>query len=265
MKFLLTSCNYNAWPNVEASVVASLDAKAAYESSGSGTVDIVYKDNGSVDESREFLESCAHRGMDVIIGANIGKARAINDIVKSREGKYDVIVSLDSDMKFEDPRSFFFNLEKTFHKFGNKISCAVGWQTGNSMFRRKFEWIQTPSGISYFAPKEGYGYGIAGGCIAVSAEDWKTCEGYDESRGIYGSNDGIIMLKLFRRTNRPICVVRELVTYHPPEKDEAYKKWKDDRQKEQMNYGKCMSSVGFYDDKHSKESADNADVQGQEF
>ena len=265
MRFLLVSCNYNAWPHVEASVVASLDAKKAYEDSNSGTVDIVYKDNGSTDQSREFLESCERRGIGTIIGANIGKARAVNDIVKSREGTYDVVVSLDSDMKFEDPSSFFFNLEKTFVKFGKKISCAVAWQTGNSLFKRKFEWTPTPVGISYFAPKEGYGYGIAGGCLAVSASDWKTVEGYDENRGIYGANDGNLLLRLFRMTNRPICVVKELETYHPPEKDRAYGKWKEDRQKEQMNYGKCLSSVGFYDNKHSKESADNADVQGQEF
>jgi len=259
VRFLLVSCNYNAWPHVEASVEASVAAKTEYESCGLGNVEIVYRDNGSIDPSRTFIESTAFLGVHPILGANIGKAKGINEIVKSREGSYDVIVSLDSDMKIDNPHEFFFDMDKAFSKFGSKVSAIIAWQTGNSLFKRKFAWTDTPCGLSYFAPKEGYGHGIAGGCIAVSAADWKAAGGYDENRGVYGSNDGQLMLRLYRQTNKPICVIKQLATFHPPEKDPEYGKWKEERQQEQLKYGKCMSSVGFYD--NQEENSNHADVQ----
>jgi len=260
VRFLLVSCNYNAWPHVESSITASLVAKTEYEASGLGSVEVVYRDNGSVDQSRSFIEASSTSGIHSILGANVGKARGVNEIVKSRDGSFDVVVSLDSDMKIDDPSKFFFDMDKTFHIFKDKVSAIVGWQTGNSLFKRKFVWNDTKYGLSYFAPKEGYGCGIAGGCIAVSADDWKAVGGY-EDRGIYGSNDGSIMLRLYRHTNRPVCVIRQLSAFHPPEKDPEYGKWKEERQQEQLKYGKCMSSVGFYD--NQEEDSGHADIQSQ--
>lgn len=216
-------------------------------------------DNASIDFSelliaKEIDEMCT---TDPVLTTanfkrnNIGKSKAINEEVKKFSdctiiNKSDLIFSMDSDLQILNP-NFFTEVERIWNLVHNRVSCLVCWQEGNSLYKREICFYDSGKGFNYFVPKEGYGHGIAGGGIITNKENWDLVGGYRENCGLFGGDDGFLMLDLYNKTNKPICVIKELNVFHPFNDDIKYRAWKDKCLTQQVQLGKCIEEKGFYD------------------
>lgn len=248
MKIHVFICNYNAGNKLK-QTLDSLNQCLSYPTCQNVYISVV--DNASKDNYLEILQPF-NSALTILNKSNIGKAKALNNLIKQYSDSTqhieddDLIMSLDSDI-YITQASFFDTLQSIWSILKEKVSCLVCFQTGNSLFKRKFEWTDSKKGFNYFCPSEGYGAGIAGGAIIIPYKYWKLVNGYDENKGIYGSNDGNLLYGLYNKTKKPICVIKELEVFHSHEENLDYQKWKDEAHKQQVIYGKCMSNGGFYD------------------
>ena len=160
---------------------------------------------------------------------------------------------LDSDICLDTLTPDFTDiLENTWKILETECSAIVCMQSGNTLHKRDMDFIQFVPGMSVFFPCEGYGYGIAGGAMSVKYRDFKKVNGFRTDTGangkpsLYGSNDGRLTLDLWNTTKKPICVVKELQVYHPPEPDKKYQEWKNKVQQEHLQYGHALTERGFY-------------------
>lgn len=183
---------------------------------------------------------------------NIGKARGLNHLVDEFGKNNKIILSIDSDITLTNP-DFYKTLITVDKYIGEKVSCFIGNLGKTYVSKRNWNWrdvkLDDNMSFRYFVPEEGYGCGIAGGCIAVRYDHWKTIGGYVTKNGLYGGNDGNMMLNLHQKTKLPICVIKEMSVYHPEETDKGYMKWKKKAHDDQINYGKCLTQKGYYDEK----------------
>ena len=222
------------------------------ENNINGNVSCAIYDNASKDGSRDYLigqDGC--NGFDFWCNeTNIGKAKALNWLVDNRFDNIkddDLIFSLDSDLRLVTEK-FFDKVQSIWDVIGNKVSCIVCKQTGNSLYKRNIAYRHSDTGnFNYFVPEEGYGHGVAGGALIVPYKYWKQVGGYNEDNGLYGGNDGNLMLRLFQDTGKPICVIEDLRVFHPFEDNKEYQAWKDTAHQQQMVHGKCIESKGFFD------------------
>ena len=250
MKIHLFICNYNAATKLK-QTLDSIYPPNPEDISQIPTINVAIVDNASKDNSKEIITNFGP-SYSLFSPTNIGKAKALNQLVKEyseRNGGIeddDLIISLDSDI-YLTQFTFFDTLRVIWSILQDKVACLVCFQIGNSLFKRQFNWTQSKKGFSYFCPSEGYGSGVAGGAVIMPYKYWKAVKGYTEDRGIYGSNDGLLLLKLWNHTNKPICVVKELEVYHAHEDNMTYEAWKQIAQQEQLKHGKCLASKGFYD------------------
>lgn len=247
MLIYLVICNYNAGKHL-GQCLNSVEQNIIPE------VHISVVDNNSIDSSVELINSKLFINQKILLDKNIGKAAAINTLIKNLNTAMtddDLIFSLDSDIKLISP-DFFKNVLHIWSVVKGKVSCLVCNQVGNSLFKRKFQWTNSKKGFHYFAPSEGYGAGIAGGALIIPYSNWKKIGGYRMNRGkdgkpaLYGGIDGGALLDLFRVTKLPICVIKELEVYHPPEENKGYQKWKDKVHEEHRTFGRMVSDEEFF-------------------
>ena len=247
MNTFVISCNYNQVEHLKDSMSSILKQK-------NENVKYIIVDNKSKN-SEEIKKILFLNAADLTdyecLPNNIGKARAINNAVNAISDikDDDLILLLDSDISLVT-ENFFDKVEEVWTAFKDKVSCLVCTQTGNSLCKREWCWRKSTSGIEYFVPSEGYGYGIAGGGMITSFRNWKTVGGFRINNGtnIYGNNDGPLMVDLFRKTGKPICVINDLKVFHPfDENNNDYQKWKDRQHQSIIRTGKTSDSNGFYD------------------
>lgn len=239
-------CNYNAGDRVTHST------ESLKPFIDSNQMKLHFIDNNSKDGS-ELNVVCDCERFEVL-PSNIGKAAAINALVEAAKlSDDDIMLLIDSDIKIENP-NFAALLEDSWKTLSSMVSAIVCMQTGNSLHRREIDFIslQPRLNASAFFPAEGYGYGIAGGAMSVRYKDFKSVGGFNMRTGanqtpsIYGSNDGLLMLSLWNYSRKPICVIKELQVFHPPEPDKAYQQWKDSIHQEHARFGHAVTSKGFY-------------------
>ncbi len=249
MTILLAICNYNASTHLQTVFDSIKENRKNLKEDLKVKVSVV--DNASKDGSQTILKRFQDEGLIdtlVLSEANVGKAIAIDRLVfeagKNGLKDDDLVFSLDSDISLIAD-DFFTKLDDIWTKVAGKVSCIVCQQLGNSLFKRKMNWRNSGKGFDYFA--DPYGEGIAGGAIIVPFRHWKMVNGYDTSRGLYGGNDGQMMLNLHRMLNMPVCVIRDLTVFHPYEENLNYIVWKKEAHKQQMSHQKCIFSKGFYD------------------
>lgn len=245
-------CNYNAGMHLQ-NCLESISKNAMPD------VRVSIFDNASIDGNINAIgkfQISGLMGITVRINeVNVGKAVALNSLVSELECHLhddDLIFSLDSDISLVS-EDFFQRAIDIWKIIGDKVSCMVCRQSGNSLFRREIFYQDSPIGnFGYFAPKEGYGAGIAGGAMFIPYRHWKTVGGYDITKGadgkaaLYGGHDGNLMLNLYRKTNLPVCVIRELEVFHPPEENMDYQKWKDSIHDEHRKFGRMVSTEEFF-------------------
>ncbi len=237
-------CNYNAGDRV----AKSTDALNRFIESNQ--MELHFIDNASRDRSYENVKcKCKQK---ILLDHNIGKAAAINHLVSLAEIPDDgIILLIDSDIEVI-PNDFASKLEEAWKRCKGQVSAIICMQSGNSLHRRKLEFFNISPGISTFFPIEGYGHGIAGGAMSVISSAFKSVGGFNMKTGangnpsIYGSNDGLLMLSLWNKLQKPVCVIKELEVYHPPEPDSNYQKWKDGVHQEHAKFGHAVTDKGFY-------------------
>lgn len=238
------SCNYNSGKHIEEQIQSLVKQK-------NKNFRYTIIDNDSRDSSYEYIKQnkIDLPSYSIIFNEkNIGKAKAINDVISNdkhiKDG--DIVFSLDSDISLISDE-YITLIYDIWNLYESKVSCLVGSQSCNSLFKRQIKYNISKNGYEYFVPQEGYGNGIAGGALITSYENWKLIGGYDTTKGIYGSVDGIGLLKLYTQTKKPICVINNLMVYHPDDDDIGYREWKDKVQHQQLTIGKCIEEKGFYD------------------
>ena len=253
MRVFVSICNYNAAYKMRQSIDSILLQQA-------NDVLIGVVDNASKDDSRELLEGPLNEDVDCLLlnDVNVGKAIAMNTLVKTAIDKFnlqddDLIFSLDSDIKL-NALNFFTNMKEIWTILSKHVSCLVCTQSGNNLSKRQFEWTDSKKSFHYFVPKEGYGYGIAGGAVITSIANWKLINGYRENMGkdkkqaaLYGGMDGWLLYDLFTSTHKPICVIKELEVFHFDEENKEYQKWKNQVHLEHQKFGFSKTTKGFFD------------------
>lgn len=244
----IAMCNYNAGNKLR----DSLESIKAQTSLDKAKIWLI--DNGSRDNPQEIIKDYPFVN-SIILEKNIGKAAALNLLVSKIPDitRYDILMNLDSDIVLTKP-DFLDSVIRIWNTAKTKVACLVCFQTGNSLFVRKFAWTSSASGdFHYFCPSEGYGKGIAGAGIIMEYESWTKVGGYvtncaiNETSPIYSTDDGFLMVKLWRATGMPICVVKELEIYHPSEDNKDYQNWKNRIHQEVIKHGKVLTTSGFFD------------------
>ena len=261
----ILSCNYNANDRLQPAIESWAQSAGFMQNANVGKVSLYITDNNSKDGSKDYLtnlsknpdprfDSCKIFLNDV----NCGKAKAVNEMAKIalQDANSTLLMLIDSDIRICQPEMLAIACEIGWVT-KDKVSAMVCWQTGNSLFKRHFQWTKTVKEnlpeFNYFVPNEGFGSGIAGGAMFLWNQDWINVGGFRENMGkdkkpsIYGSNDGCLLFDAFSRTNRPIMVIKELEVYHPPEVDLKYQAWKDSLHREHIQYGHSITEKGFFD------------------
>ena len=241
-------CNYNAGNKLR----DSLESIKAQTNLDNAKIWLI--DNASKDDPQQILKDYPFVN-SIILQKNIGKAAALNLLVSKIPDitRYDILINLDSDIVLTKP-DFLDSVKRIWELAKTKVSCLVCFQTGNSLFARQFAWTASASGdFNYFCPKEGYGKGIAGAGLIMEYDSWSKVGGYvsdcaiNGTSPIYSTDDGFLMVKLWRIANLPICVVKELEIYHPPEENADYQNWKNKVHQEVIKHGKVLTTSGFFD------------------
>lgn len=239
-------CNYNAMPHLE-NCLNSID---------SSLPTFIY-DNASIDMSVEYLKTQQNKFKNIELSTkNVGKALAINNMVRADNNMNiidddDLIFSIDSDLTIQKPDEFYPLMNKVWNTFKDKISCIATWQIGHNVFTRNIEWTQHPDGFHYYMPLLN-GDGIPGGAISIPYKYWKIFNGYRENTGynrkstIYGGEDGYLLVDLYDKIKLPICVIKELVVYHPYEDNIDYAKWKIKMCNEINIHGHTVTSGEYF-------------------
>jgi hypothetical protein len=168
---------------------------------------------------------------------NVGKAVVINTLTnKFIKPHHQYIMSADSDILFPlDNKDFFGRLvtmaRKTEEIKGRKFGLLGLQQHGQGChyktcyeniheyktningneYKEKLVWPNQPSGI-------------AGGCLFISKEAWKTVGGY-RVMGVYAGDDAYFLMDLGSR-GYTWQMADSIPIVHPPENDEEYAKWK---------------------------------------
>lgn len=241
----IVMCNYNKLEEMKKSI-------SSIKEQFNDNVKLLIVDNTSVDGSIDWLKNNKNIDKVILNKYNKGKAKAINNLIKETDKEIgidndDLIFNLDSDISIISD-NFFEKVEDIWRIVSEKVSCLVCIQDGNNLFKRNFHFNHSSIGnFDYFIPSEGFGIGIAGGAMITSYKNWKSVSGYREDRGLYGFNDGGLLLDLYQKTQKPICVIKNLKVFHPFETNEEYKRWKEMAQNQQINFNKCTEEKGFFD------------------
>lgn len=261
----ILSCNYNALHNLKPALESWAVAAEFMQKSKVGPVRLYLTDNNSKDGSKEFLTEFSKKpdtrftSCQIFLNEiNSGKSKAVNEMSKIalQSANSTLLFLLDSDISICHPEMLAIASEIA-ELTSDKVSSLVCWQTGNSLFARKFSWTNSIKAnippFSYFVPKEGFGVGIAGGAMFMWDKNWKNIGGFRENMGnngksaIYGAADGCLLFDSFSITNKPIMVIKELEVYHPPEIDIKYQEWKKQLHKEHIINGHAITERGFFD------------------
>jgi glycosyltransferase involved in cell wall biosynthesis len=186
---------------------------------------------------------------------NIGKSKALNSFIRDINAK-DVVCSFDSDLIIErtierdNISGMFFtegaNLVTNGPKGGKIPSIVVPDQTGNGQHLVRKEWKNTGLKIEEHI-ESNFGLNIAGGCLFVKGNTFKNIGGYRENRGMFGGDDGYLLLDVSKHEKAPVHLYKNLVVFHPFDENDAYKDWKRTALVHQLMHQRCLFYKGFFD------------------
>lgn len=214
---------------------------------------LVVVDNGSqygLDSCLKLMHShCKFPFELVLYNFNVGKAKAVNNVVAKYGEVQSILCSFDGDLVVDEHGCFFDKMEETFiglHKYGNyDILCAnlTGNNAHNLRLLRGIHY--TPFGKILYNPKGGSG--VAGGCLVMDTAIFTSLGGYRTNQGIYGGNDGFLIVDVMKRNpNALVGMVESLSVFHPFEHDEGYERYKREAIDKIRKTG-FGETKGFYD------------------
>lgn len=187
-------------------------------------------DNNSKDEEMQTWLS----GLKITVlknEVNLGKAGIVNKLHSIyKTDDIDFVFSIDSDMK--KPLDVEYN---TFDKMIEILNVCdnVGLVSSNQLESCHHWFNRTVFVKNNNNYKLGYsqnGIGIAGGCIAMKAEDWNKIGGYKSGHDIYTGDDSILTYNVDRILCKDPVVAVDYYMVHPDvedEKEKAYQEWKN--------------------------------------
>ena len=183
---------------------------------------------------------------------NIGKARAINQLVKTCVDPEDTICIMDADIQVEhDTLKRLFLWANHFDQF-----IVLPEHTGSRchLYEKNHRNIRgivkCPNDIknTVGAIAVAGGVGVAGACMTMKAATFIEAGGF-EANSVYGGNEVGLYKKFCERyKDGTICVLGDAKVYHPEETDRGYQEWKIKCQRDIRRKGKC-DRPGYYDRK----------------
>ena len=165
---------------------------------------------------------------------NYGKAYVVNSLIALSETnfKFEYILTLDSDIMFDNNEPNIFERLMTCVKMSESIRCipvgliALNQSVGNCHLPMVYEnKIEFPSnyGIEKLVYPNGNG-GIAGGCFFIQLKNWKLVGGY-RVMGVYAGDDAYLLIDLINK-GMSIQMAHTIRCIHPFETDAKYAQWK---------------------------------------
>ncbi len=169
-------------------------------------------------------------------GKNYGKATVVNNlhkVIKSKNIKYEFILSADSDIIFELEEN---DLIARLEEYANKSQSLRGKPFGMVALNQKAQGCHLDmiyaNEIKYKSKSgneekvvypNGKG-GIAGGCVFVSKKAWEDVNGY-RVMGVYAGDDAYLLIDLCDK-GYTIQMIDSISIIHPHDHDQEYAKWK---------------------------------------
>ena len=166
---------------------------------------------------------------------NIGKAKAVNEVVILENYDFDYLISLDSDMICIDkqwlPKMLTtyigYNREPLVNSSKGivKLGCLCSNQLGYNVHKCTEKDLAI-SIYDYTIISSSQNIGVAGGLLMTDIGTWKLLGGYNTSK-IYGTDDGYYNVDCYKH-NLLSGYLKEVSFYHPYEFNDEYRKWKND-------------------------------------
>ena len=185
---------------------------------------------------------------------NIGKARAINQLVRESVKPEDTICIMDADIQVEhDTLRRLFLWANAFDQL-----IVLPEHTGARCHNYEKEYekehdhieglLKCPDDVETSIGAIGVqgGVGVAGACMTMKASIFIELGGFD-TNSIYGGNEVGLYKKFCERyKDGIICVLVDAKVYHPEETDRGYQEWKIKCQRDIRRKGQC-TRAGYYD------------------
>jgi len=215
---------------------------------------LVVVDNGSKDGTVACLQKINSFSPVpftlVAYNFNLGKAKAVNNIIMEYGEGHDNICSFDSDLIINSDGCFFDEMEEAYEHLKIVLDCSIlcANLTGNSAHNMRLlrGRADTPYGNVLYNPKGGSG--VAGGCLVIDTALFMSVGGYRTNQGIYGGNDGFLIADVMaKKPNSMIGMAESISVYHPFEHNKEYEGYKRDTVEKIRKTG-FGTTKGFYDE-----------------